>query len=74
MRPIVMTNAAHFERLERTLGHENLSKMPMVRTSVAATSDSGPPSRLGEIDSSQVESSHAHDFDRLLSRTQVDLS
>jgi hypothetical protein len=42
--------------------------------SVAATSDSGPPSRLGEVDSSRVESSHVHDSDRLLSRTQVDLS
>jgi hypothetical protein len=42
--------------------------------SVAATSDSGPPSGLGEVDSSRIELSQAHDSDRLLSRTQVDLS
>jgi hypothetical protein len=41
----------------------------------AATSDSGPPSRLGEVDSSRVESSRVrHDSERLLSRTQVKLS
>jgi hypothetical protein len=42
--------------------------------SVAATSDSSPPSRLGEVNSSRVESSHMHDSDRLRSQTQIDLS
>ncbi|KAJ7301993.1 hypothetical protein DFH08DRAFT_826990 [Mycena albidolilacea] len=48
--------------------------IPDVLFSVTVTSDSGLASRLGEVDSSRVESSHAHDSDRLLSRTQVDLS
>ncbi|KAJ7786996.1 hypothetical protein B0H14DRAFT_2629886 [Mycena olivaceomarginata] len=51
-----------------------LATLASATPSVAATSDSGPPSRLGEVDASRVESSHAHDFNRLLSRTQVNLS
>ncbi|KAF8168833.1 hypothetical protein K438DRAFT_1774610 [Mycena galopus ATCC 62051] len=43
-------------------------------TTVAATRDSTCRSRLVVGDLSRVESSHTLDFDRLLSRQQVDLS